>query len=78
MGAVSVANCAHAGSCPALEAGRGKSAEDQGSGHGTSELDRRLVARDNWRVMRACEVSHCDTLSYSMLRVKTELHCGPP
>ena len=41
MGAVSVANCAHAGSCPALEAERGESAEDQGSGHGTSELDRR-------------------------------------
>ena len=40
MGAVSVANCAHAGSCLALEAGRGQSAENQGSGYGASELDR--------------------------------------
>jgi integrase/recombinase XerD len=40
MGAVSVANCAHAGSCLALEAGRGQSAENQGSGYRASELDR--------------------------------------
>jgi hypothetical protein len=41
MGAASVANCAHAGSCLALEAEYGESAEDQSAGHGTSGLDRR-------------------------------------
>jgi len=38
MDAVSVANYAHAGLC--LEAGRGQSAENQGSGYRASELDR--------------------------------------
>ena len=64
MGAVSVANCAHAGSCLALEAGRGESAEDHCAGHGTSELDRR-----GWGASPSHSVERVPSLSSSVREI---------